>query len=119
MKYFLLLILMWSKVAMSELNVIAPPLGLTPFWLFDARTEFESEAFSAAKLYFKDKNERLNDYYLVSSSLDISTGLYSFYIVHRSTYNESRKVMDESYKNGEIFFDIRKNKIVKFERKKH
>ena len=117
MKYLAFLLILVPNIAFSELPFVKPPMGLIPFWSFSAETELEEKAFTAAKVYLKNKDEDLNNYYLAEKSLNVATGLFSFYIVHITTYNDSRKVMDQSYKNGEIFFDIRENKIVKFQRK--
>lgn len=117
MKYLFFLFLLVPNIAFSELPFVKPPKGLIPFWSFNAETVLEEKAFTAAKIYLKNKGEDLNDYYLADKSLNVATGLFSFYIVHITTYNDSRMVMDQSYKNGEIFFDIRQNKIVKFRRK--
>ena len=117
MKYLISLLLLVPTIALSELPFVKPPMGVIPFWSFSAETKLEVKAFTAAKVYLKNQNEDINEYYLADKYLNVNTGLFSFYIVHISTYNDSKKVMDQSYKNGEIFFDIRENKIVKFQRK--
>lgn len=116
MKYLVILLILLASPVKSD-RVVPIPDGMTAFWSFNAKTKLEIKAFEAAKAYLKNENEDLNKYYLAGNSLDVATGLYSFYIKHSSTYRRSKNEIDESYKNGVIYYDIKKDKIVKFERK--
>lgn len=116
MKYLVILLILLASPVRSD-RVVPIPDGMTAFWSFNAKTELEIKAFEAAKTYLKNQNEDLNRYYLAENALDVTTGLYRFYIKHSSTYRRSKNEIDESYKNGVIYYDIKKDKIVKFERK--
>ncbi|GEB72036.1 hypothetical protein PC2016_3742 [Pseudoalteromonas carrageenovora] len=117
MKYIVFLLILWAGLVESKTIITPPPDGLTHFGLFDANAEFEKKAFDAAKEYLKSKNEDLNNYYLAENKLDIKTGLYRFHIKHISTYRRSKAVFDESYKNGVMYYDGKRDEIVKFHRK--
>ena len=76
--------------------------------------KLEIKAFRAAKDYLKHKKEVVNQYYLEDSGLDIETDLYRFYIKHTSTFRNTINIYDESYKNGVIYYNIKKIKLFKF-----
>jgi len=117
MKYFVILLILLASPLVRSDRAVPIPDGMTAFWSFNAKTELEIKAFEAAKAYLKNKNEDLNRYYLAKNDLDVTSGLYRFYIQHSSTYRKNKDETDESYKNGVIYYDVRKDKIVKFERK--
>ncbi len=114
MRNAIILLILWAGLTESKTIIILPPDGLSHFGLFDPHTEFEKKAFDAAKKYLESKNEDLNNYYLAENKLDVKTGLYRFYIKHSSTYRKSKVVFDESYKNGVIYYDVKRDEIVKF-----
>lgn len=116
MKYLIILLILLASPVRSD-RAVPIPDGMTAFWSFNAKTELEIKAFEAAKAYLKNQNEDLNRYYLAENALEVTTGLYRFCIKHASTYRRSKSEIDESYKNGVIYYDIKKGKIVKFQRK--
>ena len=117
MKYFIIILIFFAYSVRSDSYVIPIPDGMIAFWSFHPNTELEVKAFAAAKLYLQDHDENINKYYLANNNLDVNSGLYRFYIKHSSTYRKNKNEIDESFKNGVIYYDVKTNKIVKFERK--
>ncbi len=117
MRYFIFILVFCAYSVRSDSYVIPIPDGMIAFWSFNPKTELEVKAFAAARIYLKEHNEDLNRYYLAENGLDVKSGLYRFYIKHSSTYRKNKNEIDESYKNGVIYYDVKTDKIVKFERK--
>ena len=117
MRYIVTLLVLLSVAVKAETVFVPIPDGMIAFWSFEPKTELENQAFEAAKEYLKNKKENLNKYYLAENGLDVKTGLYHFYIKHTSTYRKNAMVVDESYKNGVIYYNAQKGKVVEFKRK--
>ena len=117
MRHVIILLILLSVTVKAETVIVPIPDGMIAFWSFEPETELESKAFGAAKEYLKDKKENLNKYYLAENGLDVKTGLYHFYIMHTSTYRKNAMVVDESYKNGVLYYSAKKDKVVEFHHK--
>ncbi len=116
MKFILIILALLSIQTEAKTVTIGPPDGYTFFGSYEAESELERKAYIATLYFLKEKGDEAYDYYLEKSGLNIKSGLFEFKLKHRSTFRNSKSVMDQSYKNGVIHYDFSTNKIVKFVR---
>ena len=94
-----------------------PPEGVIHISEFTPKTSVERNAYDATMLYLKSKGEDSNRYYITKSGLDVASGIYKFTLKHSSSFHESNKlIINQSYKNGTVYYDVITNKVVNFVR---
>jgi len=118
MKYVFIILILLSFQTQTKTITIAPPDGYTSFGMFKPVTELEKKAYIATLDFLKKKGDKAYDYYLESSGLNVISGLFEFKVLHRSSFRKSKTVMDQSYKNGVFFYDVKSDSVVKFVRSK-
>jgi hypothetical protein len=116
MKFTLIILVLLSVQIEAKTVMIGPPDGYTFFGMYNPATELEKKAYIATLSFLKEKGDEAYDYYLEKSGLNIKSGLFEFKLKHRSTFRNSKSVMDQSYKNGVFYYDITANKVVNFVR---
>jgi hypothetical protein len=118
MKFVFIILVLLSIQIEAKTVMVGPPDGYTFFGLFKPETALEKKAYIATLAFLRTKGDEAYDYYLEKSGLNIKSGLFEFKLKHRSTFRNNKTVMDQSYKNGVVYYDVTANKVVKFVRSK-
>ncbi len=117
MKILYLILLLMINPAYSKTIFWVPPEGVIHIFDFSANTTVESKALKATVFYLKSKGEDPNRYYITKNGLDVSTGIYKFTLKHAASFRKNSKlIINKSYKNGTVHYDVLSNKVVNFVR---
>ncbi len=117
MKLLYLILLFVLNPANAKTVIWVPPEGFIHISEFTPKTPVDKNAYEATLLYLKSKVEDTNHYYITKSGLDVTSGIYKFTLKHASSFHDNNKlIINKSYKNGTVHYDVLSNKVVNFVR---
>ncbi|WP_044835775.1 hypothetical protein [Thalassomonas actiniarum] len=113
---FLALVLFQAHSKSITILVNAPE-GAVGLYEFAPETELEKNAYISSIEYLKSKKKEIYRYYIIKHGLNVNSGIYQFYLQHSASFGNSDKlIINKSYNNGIIHYDVKTNEVIKFER---